>query len=158
MADQPSARTSPVVTDERLRNALRLQLDRAINVERTTTRAQLAADSGINIHTVDAILSRDVAKHRRIKAEDMMSLVWALGEVAVNAVLATINYCGAEPIEPAGGDDMARVADAITEIGLITQAVARGGGHVGRSDKRDARAAADKAIRDLLPFSSAGHD
>lgn len=150
-----SAQTSRVCTDERLTNAIRLQIDRVINVERTRTRAELAEVSGVNIYTIDAILSPDPAKKRRLKAEDMMSLAWALGERAVNAILATINFSGAKQIDqPANGAALELVADAICEVGIVASAVARGNGKVNHGDDKRTRAAADKAIRDMLPFSS----
>lgn len=149
------ARTSPVASDERLKNALRLQLDRVINIERTKTRAELASDAGVNVSQIDAVLHSDPGKKRRLKAEDMMSLAWAMGERAVNAMLATISYGGAEPLtDPSSAGAMERVADAICEVGIVASAVARGGGKVRHGDDKKTREAADKAIRDMLPFSS----
>lgn len=154
-----SAQSLRVCPDERLKNALRLQIDRVVNVERSKTRAQLADESGVNIFQIDAIMSPDPAKKRRLKAEDMMSLAWALGERAVNAILATINYGGAEQIDhPSAAAAMERVADAICEVGIVASAVARGGGKVRHGDEKPTRAAADKAIRDMLPFSSFAGD
>jgi hypothetical protein len=154
-----SAQTLRVCTDERLKNALRLQIDRIVNIERSKTRAQLAEETGVNIYTIDGILSPDPAKKRRLKAEDMMSLIWGMDERAVNAMLAMIHYGGAEKIDqPSGAPAMERVADAICEVGIVASAVARGGGRIRHGDDKQTRAAADKAIRDMLPFSSFAGD
>jgi hypothetical protein len=51
---------------------------------------------------------------------------------------------------------MVRVSDAICEVGIVAQAVARGNGRVRHGDDKTVRQAADKAIRDMLPFSSFG--
>lgn len=152
-----NARTSPVVSDERLRNAMRLQLDRIINIERSKTRSQLASETGVNISQIDAILHSDPGKKRRLKSEDMFSLLWGMDEQAVNAVLAIMAYGGAERLtNPSSAGDMERVADAICEVGIVAGAVARGNGRVRHGDDKTVRQAADKAIRDMLPFSSFG--
>lgn len=150
-----SARTALAASDERIRNALRREIDRALNIDRLTTRAALAADSGVNIHTIDSITSRDTAKHRRIAAEDALSLAWALGERAVNALLSVIAYGSARSV-----DDMVEDCprdSAVTALGaMATFMAAAADGRIDHTEERPATEAVDLIIAELSPFSSAG--
>lgn len=149
-----AAQSVPTVSDERLRNALRRELHRAINVDRSTTRAQLAADSGVNIYEIDQILSRDKAKQRRVAGEVALSLALALGERAVNAVLFTIGWSG-RPLDDGDAQrPMAIVANVMTHLAVIGRAAADD--LIDHVEEPDATDAADMIIAELKPLSSAG--
>lgn len=150
-----SARTPLVVSDERIRNVLRREIDRAINVDRDTTRAQLAEDSGVNIHTIDSITTRDVAKHRRIAIEDAFSLAYVLGERTVNALLSTIAYRGAHPANEA--DEDCPLDSAVVAMHNLTRFMdAAKDRRIDHQEEPNATAAVDMVIAELTPWSSAG--
>jgi hypothetical protein len=149
-----SVRTGPVVSDERFREEIRLELDRSINIDRRFTRKELAEKSGVNIHTIDQLLSRQVEKHRRIALEDAMSLAWVLGERAINAVLAVIGFVASPVDDPDEISPAQIVADGLADFSVIATAAADGRiDHVERPRVRDA---ADHLIATVLPLSSHG--
>lgn len=149
-----TVRTVPIVSDERLRSMLRREIDRTINITRDLTRAELAASSRVNIHTIDQILSRDVAKHRRIALEDALSIAWVLGEQTVNAILATIGYV-AGPLEDADVlQPMQIVAESMGHIAIIARAAADG--RIDHTEEMETTEAADLLIATVLPLSSTG--
>lgn len=154
MSRDQSVPSDPTVSDERIRNALRFHIDKAINVRRTTTRAQLAADSGVNIYTIDAILSRDAAKKRRVAMEDGFSLAHALGEDAVSSLLSLIGYA-ARPLDEATTMQPMLIA-ATTMQHLSTIATAAADGRFDHIEMPSCREAADIIIATVLPLSSAG--
>ena len=94
MTDDNSAQSGAILSDERIRDTLRRQIDRAYSVDRSFTRATLAAETGVNVYTLDAIMSRDPAKKRRVTMEDAFSIASVLGDRAVNSLLALIGYAG----------------------------------------------------------------
>ena len=94
MTDASSAQCGAIVSDERIRDTLRRQIDRAYTVDRRFTRATLAAETGVNVYTIDAIMSRDPAKQRRVTMEDAFSIASVLGDRAINSLLALIGYAG----------------------------------------------------------------
>lgn len=150
-----SAQTSPLFSDERLRNVLRRQIDRVINVERTRTRQQLADDSGVNIYAIDAIMSADVAKKRRVAIEDAFSLAYSIGERAVNALLMEIGYGGASRLtDPAAPDYSHLIADGLSDLSVIASALADG--RIDHTERPGTTQAADHLIATVLPLSSAG--
>ncbi len=149
-----SVRTPPTLPDERIRNTLRREIDRAINLDRSTTRAQLAVDSGVNIHSIDAILTHDKAKHRRIASEDALSLVWALGDRAVQAYVALIGYSARRHDEPDDQQPMMIAASAMAHLSTIATAAADG--RIDHTEAPLCREAADCLIATVLPLSSAG--
>ncbi len=154
MADDNSARNALVVSDERIRNKLRQEIDRAINLDRSTTRAQIAQDSGVNIHTIDSITTRDVAKHRRICASEALSIAWVLGERCVSALISTIGYV-ARPLDDADElQPMAIAAGALAQLSIIATAAADG--RIDHTEAPSCRDAADAIIATVLPLSSAG--
>lgn len=150
-----SAQSSAVASDERIRNALRKEYQRAVNIDRSTTRAQLAADSGVCVHTIDGIMSQDKAKNRRVRAEDALSIAWALGERAVNSLLAVIAYKGAVPLDAEDSDcplDSAVASMSALSVFMSAAADRR----IDHTEERQATEAADLIIAELTPFSSAG--
>ncbi|MEG3086152.1 hypothetical protein [Sphingomonas sp. PB4P5] len=145
----------PLFSDERLRNALRRQIDRAINIDHDFTRQTLADDSGVNIHCIDAILSRDVAKKRRLAIEDAFSLAHTIGDRAVNALLAVMGYAGAHRTdEPDLPQPMQIVADGMKHFAIVAEAAADN--RIDHTEADRTTAAADAIIATFLPLSSAG--
>lgn len=150
-----SVRSALVASDERIRNALRREIDRAVNIDRDFTRAELAEISGVNIHTIDSITTRDVAKHRRIATEDALSLAYVIGERAVNALLAVISYKGARPADEVEEDcPLDSAVAAMSSLSVFMQAASDR--RIDHTEERAATEAADLIIAELIPFSSAG--
>lgn len=150
-----SVQSAPTVSDDRVRDTLRRELDRAINVEHNWTRQQLAVESGVNIYTIDAIMSRDVAKHRRVCMADAWSLAQALGKRAVNSLLALIGYGGATRLDdPNELRPMELAAQALASLSIIATAAADG--RIDHTEKPRCQEAADAIIATVLPLSSAG--
>lgn len=147
-----SAQNDPIVSDERMRNELRKALHTAINVERSTTREGLANDSGVNVHTIDMILSRDPAKKRPIHANQMLSLVFAAGPRAVNTVLALIRYAGTSLDNPQAHRPAMDVANMMGEVAKL--AVFAADNVIDHTEEPDATEAADNVITLALPYSS----
>lgn len=150
-----SVPSSPVVSDDRIRDVLRRELDRAINIERTFTRQQLSVESGVNVHTIDAITTRDEAKQRRICMADALSLSVVLGARSVNSMLALIGYGGAKPLDEAEElHPMVLAAAAMAHLSTI--ATAASDGRIDHTEERSCQEAADMLIATVLPLSSAG--
>jgi hypothetical protein len=150
-----SVQSQPVVSDDRIRDTLRRELDRAINIERTFTRAGLSLESGVNVHTIDAIMSRDPAKQRRVRMADAWSLSMVLGGRAVNLLLALIGYGGAKPLDEA--DEMhPMVLAAAAMAHLSTIATAASDGRIDHTEEPLCREAADMLIATVMPLSTAG--
>ncbi|WP_375194672.1 hypothetical protein [Sphingobium sp.] len=149
-----SVPSAAIVSDERIRDVLRREYDRAVNVARTTTRAKLAEDSGLNIYQIDAIVSRDAAKQRRITAADALSFCWALGDHAVGAFMATIGYA----VRPLDGEEELQptvlAANALAHLSVIATAAADG--RIDHTELPACRDAADQLIATILPISSHG--
>lgn len=150
-----SARNEPIVSDEAVRDTLRRQIDRAINIApRAFTRTSLAQESGVNVHTIDAILTRDPAKHRRVALSDALSIAAVLGERAVSAILADIGYI-ASPLDEAEGPDLRTLtADALKHMAVIASAAVDG--KIDHVEEPATTEAADMLIATVLPISSAG--
>lgn len=148
--DAPSC---ALVSDERIRNVLRSCIRRAIHIERTHTREELAEEARINVSQIDAVMSRDKSKHRRVAAEDMLSLAFVLGGPTVNALVKLLGYGGATPLdEPASVSAADLVAESLHDLSVIAADAIDG--HI---DQASSRSAADDLIERLTPFSSAGH-
>lgn len=150
-----SVPTAPIVSDATIRETLRRQIDRAINIApRAFTRTSLAQESGVNVYTIDSILSRDEAKHRRIALADAFSIVQVLGERAVNALLAEIGFV-ARPVE---ADDAMQptilAASALAHLSVIATAAADG--RIDHTEMPACREAADQLIATIAPISSHG--
>lgn len=150
-----SAQSSAIVSDERVRNALRLQIATAYNVTRTTTRAELAQASGVNVHTIDQIMSDDRAKHRRICFGDAMSIAFVLGPRAVNALLGLIGWVGRPQDEANALNPMTIAAESMQHLAIIAAAAADG--RIDHTEELPTQRAADALIATVLPLSSAGN-
>ena len=148
-----SVQSTPIVSDERIRNSLRRHYDVAVNIRRTTTREQLATDSGVKLTQIDAIMSQDVAKQRRIKIEDAFSIAATLGESAVNSLIAEMGYTGARRIQAGAPDYSNIVCDALKDMAVIANSLADL--RIDHSERRPTGEAVDHLIATVLPLSSA---
>ena len=150
-----SARNEPIVSDETVRETLRRQIDRAVNTTpRAFTRSSLAQESGVNVHTIDSILTRDPAKQRRVSLSDALSIASVLGERAVNAILADIGFVASPLDEAEDGCPMVMTAEAMKHLSVIAGAAADG--RIDHIEAPIVREAADMLIATVLPVSSHG--
>ena len=154
MLPRDNAQSSPIVSDERVRDVLRRHIGTAINVERTLTRQQVAEDSGVNVHTIDAITSRDPGKNRRICFGDAMSIAYVIGPRAVNALLALIGWVGKSLDEPDQVNPMTIAAESMQHLAVIAAAAADG--RIDHTEQSSTQHAADLLIATVMPLSS-GH-
>jgi len=153
MPEANSVRSSAVTSDERIQNALRRNIRKALD-SGDFTRASLAEESGVNIHCIDMILTRDPAKKRRLSGEDMLNLAYTLGDAAVNAVMATIQY-GAQRLDEASELNVnGIVASGLQQFSIIATAAADG--RIDHQEEPACQEAADQIIATFLPLSSAG--
>lgn len=149
-----TVQSGAILSDERIRDMLRREYDRAVNISRSTTRTQLASDSGVSVHQLDALVSRDPAKQRRVTASDALSICWALGDHAVSALMALIGYA-ARPLD-AEEDACPMRMTATAMQHLTTIAVAAADGRIDHVEAPKVREAADMLIATVLPVSSHG--
>lgn len=154
MQPNNSAGRSPTVSDERIRNVLRRELHRAINIDRRFTRSELEEQSGVTVHQIDQILSRDVAKKRRVTMEDAFSLAEALGDRCIQALIGTLGYVGRPRDEPDPRRPMMVVANCMGHLSTIAQAAADD--NIDHVEEPDTTEAADMIIVELTPLSSLG--
>lgn len=153
MSDNGSVPNIGITSDERIRNVLRRHISKALD-SREFTRESLAAETGVNIHTIDAIKTHDKAKHRRIAAEDAFCIAYTLGSAAVNALIGTIHYTAQHADERVEVAPMLMAANAMTGLAVITKAVADG--RIDHTEAHECRDAADMIIASVMPLSSAG--
>lgn len=147
-----SARNLPIVSDTKIRDALRTEIQLAISVQHRFTRASLAQQSGVSTDTIDAIISRDENKHRRLKIDEAFSLAAVLGTRSVNALLAVISY-GAYHLDETGEPDLAEiVASGIENFSIIARALADG--VIEPHEERETADAADALIDTVTPISN----
>lgn len=154
MIGSDAARTMPVVSDDSIRDALRRHISRTISIDRRFTRAQLAAESGVNIHTIDAMLAREPEKHRRICFAEGLSLAWVIGPPAISSLLALIGWIGRPEDEAGLPNPMLIVAGAMSRLSVITTHAADG--VIDHVEQPETQRAADELIAIVLPLSSAG--
>lgn len=148
-----SVQSRCIFTDEQIRNAVGKQI-RLAYARKETTRAQLAADSGANVYTIDAILSPDAAKKRRVATEDAFSICYALGDGAVRALFSVIGWTGRPNDDPNYVSPAQIVADGLADFSIIAAAAADG--RIDHTEVEPCRIAADHLIATVLPLSSAG--
>jgi hypothetical protein len=146
--------SSPVVSDERLRDILRKDLHRAFNVDHTFTRKSLAEDSGVNIYQIDQIMSRDAGKKRRVAIEDAFSLALSLGDRTIGKLIAALGYVGQPADEVVHSQPMQIVANGMKHFAIIANAAADN--RIDHTEERITTEAADALIAEILPLSSAG--
>jgi hypothetical protein len=154
MTASTSAQTGPIVSDERIRDTLRRQIERAYNVDRSFSRATLASESGVSVHTLDQIMSRNPEKKRRVTMEDAFSIAQLLGDRAVSALLSTIGYTARRMDEPDALQPMLIAATAMAHLSTIATAAADG--RIDHTEQPGCQEAADMIIATVLPMSSAG--
>lgn len=152
MRDNESVRTSAATSDERIQNVMRRHIRKALD-NGEFTRATLAEESGVNIHCIDMILSRDPAKKRRVSAEDALCLSYTLGDAAVSALVGTIHYTASRPDSDALAPMMI-AAQAMSGLSIIAAAAADG--RIDHLEEPACRDAADMIIATVKPLSSAG--
>lgn len=148
-----SAQNEGVTSDERIRNVLRRFIQRAYDL-RDFTREGLARETGISVHTLDAIVSRDAAKQRRIAAEDAFNIAYALGDATVAALVGCIHFTASRPcsVSVEARDILAAI---LPHIAVIAKAAADG--RIDHVEAPVCRDAADQIISMIAPLSSAGY-
>lgn len=152
MSDNQSVQTTSITSDEQIRNVLRRQIQRAYD-KREFSRPTLAAESGVNVFKIDAIVSTDVAKHRKITCEDAFNLAYTLGDRAVSALVGTMCYTASR--SRADGVDVGQlVASILPHVSTI--ATAASDGRIDHTEALSCRDAADGIIATMMPLSSAG--
>lgn len=152
MGEKPSVQNGQLVSDDDVRDAVRSELYRVIHIARSHSRAKIAADSRINIYTIDAWLSTEVEKKRPISFGQALSLMAALGQDSVNSFLAIIGYVAqrVDAADPAGPAMVA--AEAMGHVARFARCAADNRiDHVEAPESTDA---VDHAIELLAPFSS----
>lgn len=149
-----SVQNEPVISDRRVREELRDEIDRAINIDRSITRDRLAARSGVSVHQIDQILSRSPEKQRRVTLSDALSIAWVLGERAINAIVAPAGYA-AKPLDEGREMPPTQIAaKALANLSVIVTAAADG--RIDHTEEPACREAADELIATVLPLSSHG--
>lgn len=152
MTDSNSVQNGAIASDEQIRNVLRRHIQRAYD-RREFNRAQLEAESGVNVYTIDQIVSRDPAKHRRICATDAFNLAYTLGEDCVSALIGVIHYT-ARRVDAPEVDAHHIVASALPHMATIATAAADG--RFDHTERPAVREAADQLVAVFMPLSSAG--
>jgi len=150
--DSNSVRNDPIISDAAIRKVLAREMDRAINIDREFTRTELATESGVNIHTIDAIRTNDFAKHRRVTLEDAFSIAHTLGERTMNALLSRLGYVARRIDDPEAAQPMQVVADGMVQLAVIAGAAADG--KIDHTEEPMTTEAADRLIAVVLPLSS----
>jgi hypothetical protein len=135
-----------------MRNVLREQIKRALHIDRIETRQSLAEKSGVNIHQIDAILSRDAAKQRPLHANEALSLAFVLGDRTVQALMALIGYA-ATSLDDAEAHGPAIVAVEMME-NVARFARCAADNRIDHIEEPITTEAADNVINLALPYSS----
>lgn len=147
-----SAQNSLLVSDVSIRDALRRELHRSIHIEKRFSRGGLASESGVSTDLIDAILSRDPAKHRRLKMDDVFSIISVLGTRAVCSLLSLIAH-GAYPLDETGEPDCSGIlAESMGHLATLARAFADG--RIDESEAEEVREAADGIVDTVIPISS----
>lgn len=154
MRDDASARRSALVSDDRVKETIRLLLHVAVHVERRFTVDQIAELAGLSYNTVSAYLSSRTEAQRQASLGNALSIAVVLGRSAVNQLLALIGYGGAAPLDELDEDCALTSAVAASQGVATFLALAVGG--VEPHERAGATAAVDLVITELTPFSSAG--
>lgn len=147
-----SVQNSPLVSDDKVRTKVRAEMRRAMRFD-GKTREEIAADSRINIHTIDAWLSTDPDKRRPISFGQALSLMAALGPRSVNSFIALIGYVGAQHVDEAEPASPAFVAaEAMGHVARFARCAADN--RIDHTEEPESTSAVDSAIELLAPFSS----
>lgn len=150
MNQQPSVQDAPIVSQDRVRDVMRKQLDIAVNVGRYTVD-QLASDSGVSVSAIRSYMRNDGTKEPSLARA--LSLAVCIGPRAVQAIMHLIGY-EAQKLGNAGDPKpMQIVADALGHLGIIGQAAADN--VIDHTEQPRTMEAADALIATIIPLSSA---
>jgi hypothetical protein len=144
-----------LVSDNDLQAWLAKEIHRYLHIRPRKTREQLAEDSGVNIWTIDALRSTDLSKRRPLHPGQLLSLCYAMGDRAVNGLLAHIGYGGASLL---GEGETLQVGSVVAEgmRHLTVIATAAADGKIDHTEQPQCQQAADDLIAAVIPISSAG--
>lgn len=116
---------------------------------RHLTDDTLSASTGIPARTIKSYR----VEGKEPSLSNALALAAALGKPAMNAILATVNYGGAHPLdEPEGFNTRQIIADILPHVSTIAAAVADGA--IDHIEKPACAEAADHIIATVLPISS----
>lgn len=148
-----SVRTSQIVADDRVKDAVQRLLYSAVHVEKRFTAGQIATESGVSKGSIDAYLSIRPEAQRQPSLAAALSIAVVLGERAVNSILALIGYGGAHPLDEPHKPNLATItAHLISGVSVIANAAADL--QIDHHEEEPVREAADMIIAEVLPFSS----
>jgi transcriptional regulator with XRE-family HTH domain len=150
--DTKSVQDSPIVSHDRVVDAIRDQLHTAIVVQRRFTVQQLHERSGVGKAAIESYMRNDGAKEPSLSRA--LSLASVIGPRAVQAIVGVIGYSASRNDDPNALQPMQIVADAIGHLGVISQAAADG--RIDHTEEPRTTEAADMLIATVLPLSSAG--
>ncbi|MCW1985571.1 UNVERIFIED_ORG: DNA-binding Xre family transcriptional regulator [Sphingomonas sp. R1F5B] len=152
MLQRKTVTTEGLVSDDRFQAWLSSQIHRVLHVERAMTRDELANAAGITTAVLDAIRRSDGGR-RKVGAGVALSLCYALGDGAVNGMLAQIGYGGAARIDDVEeGDIRSLLADVLPGLSVIGDAARDG--RIDHIEQPLTQKAADDIIARLIPLSS----
>jgi transcriptional regulator with XRE-family HTH domain len=152
MTDTKSVQDAPIVSHDRVVDAVRAQLHAAIVVQRRFTVQQLHEHSGVAKTTIESYMRNDGAKEPSLSRA--LSLAAVLGPCAVQSIVGLIGYSATPNEDPDALQPMQIVADALGHLGVIGQAAADG--RIDHTEQPRTTEAADMLIATVLPLSSAG--
>lgn len=148
--DKPSVQDAPIVSQDRVRDVIRKQLDIYVNVGRHTVE-ELASDSGVSKHAIRSYMRNDGTKEPSLARA--LSLAVCIGPRAVQAIMHLIGY----EAQKLGNADEPRpmqiVADALGHFAVIGQAAADN--IIDHTERPRTMEAADALIATIIPLSSA---
>lgn len=152
MTSNKSVQESPIVSHDCARDAIRRQLNTAINIERRFTAEQLATESGVSLSAIRSYMRNEGAKEPCLA--NALSIAVVIGPRAVSAIMALIGYSAAPLDEPEAIQPMQILSDALNHLSIIGQAAADN--RIDHVEKPRTTEAADMLIATVLPLSSAG--
>ena len=156
MSAPVSARTQPLVSDDRVKQTMQRLLYAAVHVEKRFSAVQIAQEAGVSYNTVSSYMTLREDAQRQPSLGAALSIAVVLGERGVNTILALIGYGGATPLDEVDAPrPSVAVADALSRLAVLASASAENG-RIDPSHEGMCRDAADIIITDILPFSSAG--
>jgi transcriptional regulator with XRE-family HTH domain len=152
VSDTKSVQDSPIVSHDRVVDAIRGELHTAIVVQRRFTVQELADRSGVAKTTIESYMRNDGAKEPSLSRA--LSIASKIGPRAVQAIVGIIGYSASPLEDPDPLQPMQIVADAIGHLGVISQAAADN--RIDHVEEPRTTEAADMLIATVLPLSSAG--
>lgn len=152
MSDTKSVQDSPIVSHDRVVDAIRGELHTAVIVQRRFTVQELSDRSGVAKTTIESYMRNDGAKEPSLSRA--LSLASIIGPRAVQAITSLIGYSAAPLDDPATLQPMQIVSDALNHLSVIGQAAADN--RIDHTEAPRTTEAADMLIATVLPLSSAG--